>query len=73
MDDEGAFIIPVLEARSYVLSIKDRRNGVGKPVFQLASLGIGQLFSLVTPELSVHGVSTEVMQLVLSQANKANV
>ena len=32
-DDEGAFIVPSLDARSQVLSIKDRRNGVGKSVF----------------------------------------
>ena len=72
-DDEGAFIIPALDARSHVLSIKDRRNGVGKPVFKLASLGSGQMFTLVSPDLSVPGVSLEVLQWVLSQANKANV
>ena len=49
-DDEAAFIIPALDARSHVLSIKDRRNGVGKPVFKLASLGSGQLFTLVSPD-----------------------
>ena len=38
-DHDGAFIIPALDARSHVFSIKDRRNGVGKPVFKLASLG----------------------------------
>ena len=31
-DDEGAFIVPALDACSQILSIKDRRNGVGKPV-----------------------------------------
>ena len=72
-DDEGAFIIPALDARSHVLSIKDRRNGVGKPVFKLASLGSGQTLTLVTPELPVPGVSPEVLQRVLSQANKVNV
>ena len=72
-DDEGAFIIPALDTRSHVLSIKDRRNGVGKPVFKLAPLGSGQTFTLVTPELSVPGVSPEVLQRVLSQANKVNV
>ena len=41
-DDEGAFIIPALDTRSHVLSIKDRRNGVGKPVFKLAPLGSGK-------------------------------
>ena len=30
-DDEGVFIIPALDARSQILSIKDRRNGIGKP------------------------------------------
>ena len=55
-DDEGAFIIPALDARSHVLSIKDRRNGVGKPVFKLASLGSRQTLTLVTPELSVPGI-----------------
>ena len=39
-DDEGAFIILALDARSHVLSIKDRRNGVGKQVFKLASLEV---------------------------------
>ena len=73
-DDEGALIIPALGARSHVLSIKDRRNGVGKPVFKLASLGSGQkTFTLVVPELSVPGFSPEVLQRVLSQANKVNV
>ena len=37
-DDEGAFIVPALDARSQILSIKDRRNGVGKPFFKLAPL-----------------------------------
>ena len=72
-DDEGAFIIPALDARSQVLSIKDRRNGIGKPVFKLASLGSGQAFTLVAPELSVPGIPPEVLQRVLSQANKVNV
>ena len=57
-DDEGAFIVPALDARSHILSIKDRRNGVGKPVFKLAPLGSGQTFALVTPELSVPGFSS---------------
>ena len=72
-DDEGAFIIPAVDARSQVLSIKDRRNVIGKLVFKFASLGSGQLFTLVSPELSVPGVSPEVLQRVLSQANKVNV
>ena len=72
-DDEGAFIVPALDARSQVLSIKDRRNGIGKPVFKLASLGSGQTLTLVAPDLSIPGVSPEVLQRVLSQACTANV
>ena len=72
-DDEGAFIVPALDARSHVLRIKGRRNGVGKPVFKLASLGSGQTSTLVAPELSVPGISLEVLQRVLSQANNVNV
>ena len=71
-DDEGAFIIPALDTRSQVLSIKDRRNVLGKHVFKLASLGSGQTFTDVTPELSVPGISLEVLQRVLSQASTAN-
>ena len=52
-DDDGAFIIPALDARSQGLSIKDLRNGVGKPVFKLAPFGSGQLFTLVAPDLCV--------------------
>ena len=72
-DDEGAFIVPALDTRSHVLSIKDRRNEVGKPVFKLVPFGSRQTFTLVTPELSIPGVSPEVLQRVLSQANKVNV
>ena len=72
-DDEGAFIIPALDTRSHVLSIKDRRNGIGKPVFKLAPLGSGQTFDFVSPDLSVLGVPPIVLQRVLSQVNKANV
>ena len=72
-DDEGVFIILALDTRSQILNIKDRRNGIGKPVFKIASLGSGQTFTLVTPGLSVPGVFPEVLQRVLSQANKVNV
>ena len=43
------------------------------PVFKLALLGSGQTFTFVTPELSVPGVSPDVLQRVLSQANKVYV
>ena len=69
----GAFIIPALDARSHVLSMKDRRNGIGKLVFKLAPLGSGQTFTLVAPVLCVLGVSPEVLQRVLSEANRPHV
>ena len=69
----GVFIIPALDTRSQILSIKDRRNGTGKPVFKLAPLGSGQTFTLVAPDLSVPGISPEVLQRVLSQANRPHV
>ena len=72
-DDEGAFIVPALDARSQVLSIKDRRNGVGKLVFKLAPFGSGQLFTLVAPDLCVPGVPSEVLRRVIFQASTANV
>ena len=72
-DDEGAFIVPALDTRSQVLSIKDRRNGIGKPVFKRSSIGSGQTFTLVSPDLSLPGVSPDVLQRVLSQANSAKV
>ena len=68
-DDEGAFIVPALDARSQILSIKDRSNGVGKPVLKLAPFGNGRLFAFVTPDLRVPGVSSEVLQRVISQAS----
>ena len=69
-DDEGAFIIPALDTRSHVLSIKDRRNGIDKRVFKLALLGSGQTFAFVSHELSVPNIPPDVLQRVLSQANK---
>ena len=72
-DDKGVFIIPALDARSQTLSIKDRRNGIGKPVFKLAPLGSGQTFTLVAPDLSVPVISHEVLQQVLSQSNRLHV
>ena len=65
-DDEGVFIIFALDARSQILSFKDRRNGIGKPVFKLAPLGNGQTFTLVTLDLSVLGISPKELQRVLS-------
>ena len=65
-DDECAFIIPAFDARSQIHSIKDRRNGIGKPVFKLAPLESGQIFTFVAPDLCVPGISPAVLQRVLS-------
>ena len=56
-DDEGAFSILALDSRSQILSVKDCRNGIGKPVFKLAPLGSGQTFMLVASDLSVPCIS----------------
>ena len=72
-DDICVLIVPAFDARSQVLSIKDRRNGVGKPVFKLAPLGSGQWFAPITPYLCVPGFPGEVLQQVISQASTANV
>ena len=55
---------PALDARSQILSIKDRRNGVGKSVFNLAPFGSGQLFALVALDLCVTCIPGEVLQRV---------
>ena len=38
-DDTGTFIVFAIDVRSQVHTIKDRRNGVGKPVFQFVQFG----------------------------------
>ena len=72
-DDQGAFIVPALDARSQVVSVKDRRNGIGKLVFKLAPFESAQLFTLVALDLCVPGIPGEVLQRVISQASTANV
>ena len=64
----GTFIVPAVNVRSQVLSIKDRRNGVGKPVFKLAQFGNEQLFDLTSPDLCVLGIPDDVVQQIISQA-----
>ena len=53
--------VPLLSLQStlhsQVLSIKDRRNGEGKPVLKLVSSGNGQLFALTAPDLCIPGIS----------------
>ena len=64
-DDTDVFIVPALDVRSQVISIKDRRNGMGKPVFKLAPSGHGQVFALTAPDLRVPGIPDEVLQQVV--------
>ena len=69
----GAFIVPALDARAQVLSIKERRNSVGNQVFKLISHGNGQLFAFTAPDLRIPGIPDGVLQQVISQARTANV
>ena len=68
-DDTGTSIVLALNVRSQLLSIRDRRNGVGKPVFKFAPFGNGQLFDLTTPDLRVPGFSDDALQQIISQAS----
>ena len=72
-DDEGACVVLALDARSQVLTIEDRRNGLGKLVFKLAPFGNGQVFAPTTPDLRFPGITDGVLQLVISQASTATV
>ena len=58
-----------LNVRSQFVSIKDRRNGVGKPMFKLAPFGNAQLFDLATPDLRVPGIPDDALQQIISQAS----
>ena len=57
-DDRGAFIVPALDARSQVLSIKNRSNGVGKknvqtcPVLEVESCSLLLHLTCVFPGVS---------------------
>ena len=46
-DNEGAYIVPALDTRSQVISIKDRRSGLGKLVFKLLLLEASFFFLLL--------------------------
>ena len=69
----GAFIVPALDARAQVLSIKERRNSVRNQVFKLVSHGNGQLFAFTAPDLRIPGIPDGVLQQVIFQARTANV
>ena len=60
-DVKGTFIVPALDVRSHILSIFDRRNGVGK----LAPPGHEHLFDLPAPDLCEPSISDDVLRQVL--------
>ena len=62
------FIVLALNMRSQVLTVKDRRNGVGKPVFRLAPFGNGQVFDLLAPGLCIPSILDDVVRQVIVQA-----
>ena len=68
-NDTGTFIVPALDVPSQVLSIQDRRNGVGSPVFMFAPLGNEQMFDLTAPELRVPGIRNDVFRQDILQAS----
>ena len=72
-DNTKTFIVPALDIRSQVFSIKDRSNGVGKPVFKQALAGNGQVLSLIFLDLHIPGILDDMLQQVISQASAANV
>ena len=61
-DDKGSFVVPALDTRSQVLSIKDRRNSLWKTC-------VDRTFVLVSPDLYIPRVSDEVLQRVLTRAS----
>ena len=69
--------MPALDVRSQTLSVFDRRNGVGKPVFRLAPLGYEHLFCVIAPDSCEPHISDVVLRQIvasnLAQNRAANV
>ena len=72
-DDEGAFIITGLTPAHKPSALRIEETWLENQCSNLPLFGNRQLFALVSPDLSVPGVSPEVLQRVLSQASTANV
>ena len=49
----------------------DPRYGIGVPVFKLAPVGHEQLFSVISPVLSVPHISDDILQQIVSEASAA--
>ena len=57
--------------RAQVVNVFDRRCGSGVPVFKLAPVGHEQLFSVISPGLSVPHISDDILQQIVSEASAA--
>ena len=75
-DAKGNYVVPSLDVRAQILSIHDRRNGIGKPVFSFAPCDTirNSMSLLLEPHISdvvfqkmINGASTPV------QIREANV
>ena len=69
-DAKDILIVPALNARSQVLCILGRRNGVEKPFVRLAPLGHEQLFEVTAPDLCVPSIPDDVLRQIISQASQ---
>ena len=68
-DAKGALAVTALDIRAQVLSIHDRSNGVGKPVFKLAPLGHEQLFDVTAPNMCELYILGVVLHQIVSEAS----
>ena len=68
-DAKGYFVVSALDVRAQVLSIYDRRNGVGKPVFKLAPPEHELLFDVTALNLCEPNISDVVLQQIVSEAS----
>ena len=67
-DTECNFVVPALDFRAQVLSMYDRRNGVGKPVFRLAPFGHEQRFLVIAPDLCEPHITDDVLRQLAGEA-----
>ena len=68
-DDTGTSIVLALNIRSQVLSFKNHRNGVEKPVFKLAPFETDRCLLLLLLICAFPGIPDDVLQQVISQAS----
>ena len=68
-DAKGNFIVPSLDVRAEVLSLYDRRGGVGKPVFKHAPPGYDQLLEIAAPDLCEFRISYVVLRQIIREAS----